>query len=140
MLLPMSISVIVVKMPPFQNTNEVYELNFNTFQLQEDFFPLDILHKVNLKTPQYLNIPILNANNSSCSISRCSLLATLAPTGKCEEMQDVSWNKVHCDNAKLLPEIPEGTSLQLEPNTKSALRLFQVQTSHRRLGCNYRNF
>ena len=97
-------------MPPFHNANHVYKLNFNTFQLQEGVIPLDILHKVNHKTPQYLNIPILNANNSFCSISRCSPLVTLAPV-KCEEIQKVSWNQVHCDNAKLLAEILEGTSL-----------------------------
>ena len=118
----MSVSVLSVKMLPLNNTNDVYKLNFNTFQLQEGVIPLDILHKVNHNTPQYLNIPIFNANNCFCSISRCSPLATLVPAGKYEEIQKVSWNQVHCDNAKILPEIPEGTSLQLEPVTKSALR------------------
>ena len=111
----MSVSIISVKMPPLCNTNDVYELNFNTLQLHEGVIPLDILNKVNHKTPQYLNIPILNANNSFCSIFRCSSLVTLAPAGKCEEIQEVSLNQLHCGNAKLLPEILEGTSLQLEP-------------------------
>ena len=60
----MSISVISVKMPPNCNNNDVYKLYFNTFQLPEVVIPLDILHKVNHKTPQYLDIPILNKNNS----------------------------------------------------------------------------
>ena len=60
----MSVSVISVKLPPLLNTNDVYELNFNTFQLPEGVIPLDIPHKVNHKTPQNLNIPILNTNNS----------------------------------------------------------------------------
>ena len=118
----MSISVISVKMPPLHNTNDMYELNFNTFQLLEGVIPLDILHKVNHKTPQYLNIPIPNANSSFCSILRCSPLVVLATAGKYEDIQEVSQNQVNCDNAKLLPEILEGTSLQLEPNTKSLLR------------------
>ena len=118
----MSISLISVKTPPLHNTNDLYKLNFNTFQLPEGVIPLGILHKVNHKTPQYLNIPILNTNNSFCSISRCSPLATLALARRCEEIQEVSWNQVQCTNAKLLPEILEGTSLQLEPNTKSPLR------------------
>ena len=102
----MSISVIIVKIPP-----------------------LDILHKVSHKTqntrhktPQYLKIPLLNTNSSSSSISRCSPLATLALAGKCEEIQGVSWNQVQCNNAKLLLGILEGTSFQLEPDTKSPLR------------------
>ena len=49
-------------------------------------------------------------------------MATLAPAEKCEEIQEVSWNQVQCSNEKLLPEILEDTSLQLEPNTKSPLR------------------
>ena len=109
-------------MPPLHNPNDVYELNFSIFQLSEGVIPLDILHKIHHKTPQYLNIPILNANNSFCSISRCSPLVTLVPAGKYEEIQEVSWNQVHYDNTKLLPEILEGTSLQLEPNTTSPLR------------------
>ena len=32
------------------------------------------------------------------------------------------WSTLQCDTAKLLPTIPENTSLQLEPNTKSSLR------------------
>ena len=117
---PISVSIISVKMSPLHNTNDVYKLNFNTFQLPEGVIPLDILHKVKHKTPQYFNIPILNANNSFCIISRCSPLAMLAPSEKHEKIQEVSWNQVHCDNAKLLLEIPEGTSLQLESNTKSS--------------------
>ena len=66
---PMSVSVISVKMPPLYNTNDVYKLSFDTFQLPEGVILLDILHKVNHKTPQNLNIPIHNTNNSFCSIS-----------------------------------------------------------------------
>ena len=43
----MSASVRSVKTLPLHNTNDVYELNFNTFQLPEGVIPLDILHKVN---------------------------------------------------------------------------------------------
>ena len=39
--------------------------------------------------------------------------------GKCEEVQEVSWNSFWCDTSKLLPQIPQNTSLQLEPDTKS---------------------
>ena len=58
-LLLMSVSLISVKILPLCNTNDMYELNLNTFQLPESIIPLDILHKINHKTPQYLNIPIL---------------------------------------------------------------------------------
>ena len=79
----MSVFIISTKTLPLNNTYDVYKLNYNTFQLPEHVIPLDILHKVNNKTPQYLNIPILNTDNSFCSISRCSHLATLVPTEKC---------------------------------------------------------
>ena len=36
--------------------------------------------------------------------------------GKCEEVQESSWNQVQCNTAKLLPEISEGTGFQLEPD------------------------
>ena len=48
---PMSVSVIGIKMPIPCNTNNVYELNFDTFQLPEDVILLDILHRVDHKTP-----------------------------------------------------------------------------------------
>ena len=37
------------------------------------------------------------------------------PAGKCEEVHEVSW----CDTSKLLPQIPQSTSLQLQPDTNS---------------------
>ena len=92
---PVSVSVISLKMPPLHNTIDVYELNFSTFQLPEGV----IFHKVDHKTPQNLNIPILNTNNRFCSISRSSPLATLVLAGKCEEIQEVSWNQVQCSSA-----------------------------------------
>ena len=119
---PMSVSVVGVKTPTLCNTNNVYEVNFDTFQLPEGVIPLVVLHRVDHKMPQNLNIPILNTNNSFCSIFRNSPIATLAPAGKCEKIQEVSWNQVQCNTARLLPEIPKGTSLQLEPDTKSPLR------------------
>ena len=52
---PRLVSVIGVKMPPLHNTNDVYEINFNTFQLPEGVILLDILHKVNHKMQQNLS-------------------------------------------------------------------------------------
>ena len=104
---------------PLWNTYNVYKLNFSAFQLQKGVILLDVLHKVNHKTPKNLNIPILNTNNSFCSLSRSFPLATLAPAVKCKEIQEGSWNQGQCSNAKLLPEILEGSSLQPEPDSKS---------------------
>ena len=119
---PMSVSVVSVKTPSLCNTNHLHKLNCTTFQLPEGVISLDVIHRVDHKTPQNLNILLLNTNHSSCSIPRSSPIATLALAGKCEEIQELSWNWVQCDTAKLLSEIPEGTSLQLEPDTKSPLR------------------
>ena len=40
------------------------------------------------------------------------------PAGKCKEAQEVSWSRLWYDTSKLLPQIPQNTSLQLEPDTK----------------------
>ena len=37
-------------------------------------------------------------------------------------IQEVGWNQVQCNTAKLLSDILEATSFQLEPDTKSPLR------------------
>ena len=47
---PVSVLVIGIKMPTLCNTNHVYELNFETFQLSEGVILLDVLHKVDCKT------------------------------------------------------------------------------------------
>ena len=83
---PTSISIVGIRPPTLQNTNILYDLNFNIFQLLEGVIPLDVLHGVDHKTPQSLNVPILNTNNSSCSITKNSPIATLALAGKCEEV------------------------------------------------------
>ena len=46
----------------------------------------------------------------------------LAPAGKCEEVQEVSYSRLQYDIAKLLPQIPKNTNLQLDPNTNPLLR------------------
>ena len=46
-------------------------------------------------------------------------IAPMHPTGKCEGVQEVSWRRLWCDTSKLLPQILQNTSLQLEPDTKS---------------------
>ena len=55
--LPPSISVIAIKTPMLHNTNNLYELNFDTFELPECVVPLDIVHGVDHKTPQSLVFP-----------------------------------------------------------------------------------
>ena len=120
---PMSISVIAIKTPTLHNTNYLYELNFNKFELPESVVPLDVVPRVDHKTPQSINIPILNVNNSSCSIFKGSSIATLTPAGKCEKVQEVSWSRLQCDTEKLLPMLPQSTSLHLEPDPKSLSRL-----------------
>ena len=98
MLSPMSISVVALKTTTLQNTNNnFYKLNFNTFQLTEHVILLDIVHKVDHKTPHSLNIPILNTNNSSYSISKSSPIATQTLARKCKEVQEVSCSKLQCD-------------------------------------------
>ena len=62
---PVSISIVGIKTPTLQN--HLYELNLDTFQLPDSIILLDILHRIDHKTPQSLSVPILNTNNNFCS-------------------------------------------------------------------------
>ena len=74
---PMSVSVVEIKMPMIPNTNNLYELNFDTLQLPEGVIPLDVLHMMDHKTPKTLNIPIIDVNNTTCSLTKHLLIATI---------------------------------------------------------------
>ena len=87
---PMSISVVEIKLPMVPDTNNLYELNFDMFQLPEGVIPLNVLHRVDHKTPKTLNIPIESTNNTTCSLTKNSPIATLALVGRCEDIQKVS--------------------------------------------------
>ena len=118
----MSISVVEIKTPIIPDTNNLYELNFDTFQLPEGVIPMDILHRIDQKTPKTLNIHIMNTSNTTCSLTKNSPIATLAPVERCEEVQEVSWNKLQDSADKLLPKISNKTNLQLEPDTNNSPR------------------
>ena len=94
-------------------------MNADTFQLPEGAILLAVLHRVNHKTLQHLNVPGQNTNNVPLSIGKNMPIASMQPVGKCEEGQEVSWSKLWCNTFKLLPQILRSTSLQLEPDTKS---------------------
>ena len=115
----MSVSIIEVKTPKIPNTTNLYEVNTDTFQLPQGSILLDILHRIDHKIPQHLNIPILNTKKAPCSIGKNMLIASMCPAGKCNEAQEVSWSRLLCDTSKLLPRILQNTSLQLEPYTKA---------------------
>ena len=67
---PISISAVEMKMSAVPDTTNLYELNFDTFQLPVGVIPLDILHRIDHKTPKTLNIPIMNTNNTTCSLTK----------------------------------------------------------------------
>ena len=107
--------IIAVKTPKISNSTDLYEVSADTLQLHEGIILLDILDRVGYKT---LSIPILNANNVPCSIGKNISIASIHPAGKCKEVQEVSWSRLWFDTSKLLPQIPQNTSLQLEVDTK----------------------
>ena len=49
---PMYVSVVGVKMPEVPDINNLYDLNFDTFQLLEGGIPLNILHRIDQNTPK----------------------------------------------------------------------------------------
>ena len=97
-------------------------MNAVTAQLPECLILLDVLHRVDHKTAQHLNVPVLNTNNILCSIGKNMPIVSMHHVGTCEEVQGVSWNSLQCDTPKLLPQIQHNTRLPLEPDSKSLLR------------------
>ena len=67
---PISVSVLEIKTPMVPDTNNLYELNIDMFLLPEGVIPLDVLHRMDHKTPKTLNIPIINTNNTTCSLTK----------------------------------------------------------------------
>ena len=49
----MLVSVVEIKMPMVCNTNKVYELNFDIFQLLEGVIPLHVLQRMEHKTQKH---------------------------------------------------------------------------------------
>ena len=107
--------------------NNIYELDFNTFQLPKGVIPLDVMYHMDHRMPQTLKNPILNTYNTFSNSGKNSPVATLVPAGKCKQVQEVEWSEVTQEqdlpkNPKLLPEIPGATNLQLEPNTNDIVK------------------
>ena len=46
-----SLSVLEIRMPEISDTNDLYELGLDTFQLPEGIIPLYVLHQIHHKTP-----------------------------------------------------------------------------------------
>ena len=91
-LFPSSISVIEIRKLEILDSNNIYELDFNTFQLPEGNIPLDVMHSIDNKMPRILNVPILNTNNTISSLAKNSTIVTLVPAGKCEQIQEIKWS------------------------------------------------
>ena len=88
------------------------------------------------KMPRTLKVPTSNTNNTTSSLATNSPIATLAPAGKCEQIQEIKWSVLQDaeqtvilestqelettdlpKKPQLLPDIPSTTSLSLEPDT-----------------------
>ena len=115
---PVLVSIIEVRIPKITNSTNPYKMNADTFQLPEGVILLDVLYRVDHKTPQHLNVLVLNTNNVPYSIGKNKQIVSTHPVGKCEEVQVVCWSSLQCDTSKLLPQIQQNTSVQLEPDTK----------------------
>ena len=84
-LSPSSISVIEIRTPEIPDPNNIYELDFNTFQLPKGNIPLDIMHCIEHKMPRTLKVCILNTRNTISSLAKNSPILALVPAGKCEQ-------------------------------------------------------
>ena len=79
---PVSVSIVEVKTPKLTNTTNLYKMNAETFKLPKGIILLDVLHRVDHKTQQHLNIPVLNTNNVPCSIGKNTPYCACAPCEK----------------------------------------------------------
>ena len=79
---PISVQIIEVKALKLTNTTNLYKMNAVAAPLPEGMIPLDVLHRVDQKTLQYLNIPVLNNSNVCCSIGKNMPIASMPPCGK----------------------------------------------------------
>ena len=118
------------------DSNNIYELDFSTFQLPEGVVPLDVMHHMDHKMTRTLKVPILNTNNTISSLVKNSPTVTVVPPGKCEQVQGIKWSVLQdtewasileatqepemtglLQKAELLPDIPGTSNLQLGPDT-----------------------
>ena len=90
-LKPNSISVIAVKTPKIPDTNILYEVD-SKFQLPEGIIPLNVLYRVDHKTPRKLTIHQLNTSSNSIPISKNTLIGTLSPAPKVENICSINWS------------------------------------------------
>ena len=70
-----------MRKPEIPDPNNIYELDFSTFQLPKGVIPLDVMHHMDHKMPQTLQIPILNTNNTISKLQKNSPIATLGSAG-----------------------------------------------------------
>ena len=130
-LKPNSHSVEAVKIP---NTNILYGVD-SKFQLPEGIIPLYVLHRVDHKTTRELNMHISNTSSNSVPISKSTVIGTLTPAIKVENVCNINWStpdKIGAEAVKqvedlsetkglvnqLLPEILSATNQQLGADTK----------------------
>ena len=91
-LLSSFVSVTEVGTPEIPDSNNIYELDFNTFQMPDGIIQLDIMHHMDHKIPRTLKVSILNTNNTISSLAKNSPIATLVPASKCEQVQEIKWS------------------------------------------------
>ena len=84
-LKPNSISVIAVN----TLTNILYEVD-SKFEIPEGIIPLDILHRLDPKTPRQLNIHILNTSSNYMQINTNALIGTLTPVTAVENVCSIN--------------------------------------------------
>ena len=77
-LLLISISVIEIRTLEIPDPCNIYEHDFNTFQLAKGVIPLDVMHHVDNKTPKILKAPILNINTIICSLGKKITLSNIS--------------------------------------------------------------
>ena len=86
-------TVISIKTPPNTSVNQVYETS-HQFPLPSGMIPVDVMHKIDDKVPQELNIPIVNTNNNIASITKNTVLVSLRPAEEANDIFSLDWGHI----------------------------------------------
>ena len=126
-----SITWISVKTPRNIQVNSVFEINLDR-QLPKGFIPLDVLHNIEHKQPQEMQILLLNVMNSVVKLAKNTILGSITKVNNAENVQHMYSPEHPHVKAKvktqpsdpLLPAFPNCSSFTTHAhNNKSPIQL-----------------
>ena len=113
---------ISIHTPQNLNNNSIFEISLDR-QLPTGMLSLGVLHNINNKQPQEINISLLNVANSDIKLPRNTVLGSLTRVSNVGSVQNVTYMKTQSTSDKACNE----TLQQLQ--VQSLLPVFQEKSS-----------